>query len=102
MVFWLAADVSEHAVYPYRLRGLTIEYRCEVWCGDITYIPRRGLTLLMAVFGRFIKSVVSWWLSNTPETGICLEARDAALDEGQPLIFNTDQGAQLASTVWIE
>ena len=31
----------EHAVYPYRLRGLAIEHSCQVWCADIT-ISRCG------------------------------------------------------------
>jgi len=92
-----------HAVYPYRLRGLAIEHSCQVWCADITYIPmRRGFMYLMAVLDWFSRYVVSWRLSNTLDTGFCVEALDAALDQGQPLIFNTDQGAQFTSTEWIE
>ena len=29
----------EHRVYPYLLKGLTIERANQVWCADITYIP---------------------------------------------------------------
>src|SRR5262249_5674314 len=29
----------EHKVYPYLLRGVTIERANQVWCADITYIP---------------------------------------------------------------
>lgn len=92
-----------HAVYPYRLRGLAIEHSCQVWCADITYIPmRRGFMYLMAVLDWFSRYVVPWRLSKTLDTGFCVEALDAALETGQPLIFNTDQGAQFTSTEWIE
>ena len=93
----------EHAVYPYRLPGFAIEHSCQVWCADITYIPmRRGFMVLMAVLDWFSRYVVSWRLSNTLDIGFCVEALNAALDQGQPLIFNTDQGAQFTSTEWIE
>ena len=36
----------EHRVYPYLLRGLTIERPNQVWCADITYIPVQGGFLL--------------------------------------------------------
>ena len=32
----------DHRVYPYLLRGLTIERPNHAWCSDITYIPVRG------------------------------------------------------------
>ena len=63
---------------------------------------RREFIVLIAVLDWFSRYVVSWRLSNTLDTGFCVEALDAALDQGQPLIFNTDQGAQFTSTEWIE
>ena len=40
----------EHPVFPYLLRGLTIERANHVWSADITYIPmERGFLYLFAV-----------------------------------------------------
>ena len=39
----------EHRVYPYLLRGLTIERPNHVWCSDITYIPVQDGLLLYRV-----------------------------------------------------
>ena len=43
-----------------------------------------------------------WFLSNTMETGLCLQALDNALQStGEtPEIFNTDQGSQFTSNEW--
>ena len=41
--------------------------------------------------------VVSWWLSNTLEADFCIESLQEALDQGQPEVFNTDQGTQFTS-----
>ncbi len=40
----------EHPVFPYLLRGMTIERANQVWAMDITYIPMaRGFVFLAAV-----------------------------------------------------
>ncbi len=40
----------EHRIYPYLLRGLTIEHPNQVWCADITYIPvQHGFLYLVAI-----------------------------------------------------
>ena len=41
--------------------------------------------------------VLAWRLSNTMEAGFCAEALEEALGQGQPEIFNTDQGSQFTS-----
>ena len=82
-----------HEIYPYLLRGVSIERPNQVWSTDITYIPMRGGFLyLVAVMDWFSRFVLSWELSNTMETGFCLTALDAAFRFGQPEIWNSDQG----------
>src|ERR1700734_4328052 len=39
----------DHKVYPYLLRGLSIDRPNQVWCADITYIPMpKGFAYLVA------------------------------------------------------
>lgn len=88
----------EHKVYPYLLRGLTIDRPNQVWCSDITYIPlRHGFLYLVAVMDWFSRLVLAWRLSNTLDAAFCVEAAAAALAHARPDIFNTDQGAQFTS-----
>lgn len=92
-----------HKVYPYLLRGLAITRPNQVWCSDITYVPLRGGYLyLVAVMDWFSRHVLSWRLSNSLEAEFCREALDEALDHGRPEIFNTDQGAQFTSRVFVD
>lgn len=86
----------EHAVFPYLLRGLTIDRPNHVWCADISYIPmRRGFLYLFAVLDWATRRVLAWRLSNTLTTDFCIEAvQEAIAKHGKPQIFNTDQGSQ--------
>ena len=86
----------EHRVYPYLLRGLTIERPNQVWCADITYIPvQGGFLYLVAIMDWASRRVLAWRLSNTMDTEFCLAALAEALEGyGIPEIFNTDQGSQ--------
>jgi len=90
---------EQHRVYPYLLRDLVIDRPNQVWCADITYIPmRRGFLYLVAVMDWHTRAVLSWRLSNTMESGFCVEAlREALSRYGRPEIFNTDQGSQFTS-----
>ena len=93
-----SAANPKHRVYPYLLRGVPVERVDQVWSTDITYIRlRAGFVYLVAVLDWFSRYVLSWRLSNTLEVGFCLEALEAALEQGQPEIFNSDQGAQFTS-----
>ena len=91
----------EHWVYPYLLRGMTIDAVNQVWTADITYIPMaRGFLYLVAIMDWYSRYVLSWRLSNTLEVGFCVEALEEALSKGKPGIFNTDQGSQFTSAAF--
>ncbi len=89
----------EHRKWPYLLRGLAIDRPDQVWCADITYIPmRRGFLYLVAIMDWVSRRVLAWRLSNTMDTGFCIEALEEAMArQGRPDIFNTDQGSQFTS-----
>jgi putative transposase len=94
----------EHPVYPYFLRGLTIEEPNHVWATDITYIPMsRGFLYLCAVLDWATRNILSWRLSNTLTTDFCLDAVEEALSlYGKPKIFNTDQGSQFTDSDFVK
>lgn len=95
---------SGHEVYPYLLKGLEIKAPNEVWCADITYVPvRRGYLFLVAIMDWFSRYVVAWELSNSLDSGFCVEALKRALKRyGAPRISNTDQGSQFTSADYLE
>jgi len=92
----------QNKIYSYLLRGVTIDRPNHVWAADITYIPMaKGFLYLVAVIDWASRAVLAWRLSNTIDTAFCLEALQEALATfGKPEIFNTDQGAQFASTAF--
>jgi putative transposase len=97
----LSQGSAEHRVYPYLLRGVTIDHPQQVWSTDITYIRlRAGFVYLVAILDWHSRYLVSWELSNSLEVSFCLEALDRALSEAQPEIFNSDQGVQFTSRVF--
>ena len=88
-----------HKIYPYLLRGVTVERPNQVWATDITYIPMaRGFVYLVAVVDWFTRRVLSHRVSITMEAGFCVEALEEAIGKhGKPDIFNSDQGSQFTS-----
>ena len=91
----------QHRVYPYLLRGVTVDRPDHVWCSDITYLPvGSGFVYLVAVMDWFSRYVLSGRVSNTLDAAFCVEALEEALDQGRPEIFNTDQGAQFTSAAF--
>lgn len=92
----------KHPVYPYLLRGLTIDRPNQVWATDITYIPmQKGFMYLVAIMDWATRKVLSWRISNTLDTRFCVEAlKEALIKYGKPEIFNTDQGCQFTSAAF--
>ena len=92
-----------HYKYPYLLRGLKIERCNQVWAMDITYIPMKtGFMYLTAIIDLHSRYVVQWSLSNTMSAQWCTEVlQEAIKNHGIPEIFNTDQGSQFTSEVFI-
>ena len=87
-----------HKVYPYLLEGMQLTQANLVWSTDITFVPMStGYMYLVAILDWFSRYVLAWRLSNTLDTEFCLAALDAAFRHGEPVIFNTDQGAQFTS-----
>ena len=82
-------------IYPYLLRGVTIDRPNHVWAMDISYIPmRRGFVYLDVPSRR----VLAHRVSITMEAEFCVEAvKEALAKHGKPEIFNTDQGSRFAS-----
>lgn len=92
-----------HYKYPYLLRGLKIAKNNHVWAMDITYIPmKRGFMYLTAIIDLHSRYVVNWSLSNSMSAEWCTEVlKEAIKNHGTPEIFNTDQGSQFTSDIFI-
>ena len=92
----------QHTVHPYLLRGVVVTRPNQVWSTDITYIRlARGFVYLVAVLDWYSRRVLSWRVSNTLESGFCVEGLEHALQiYGTPEIFNTDQGCQFTSAAF--
>lgn len=93
----------EHRIYPYLLRDLAITRPNQVWCADVTYLPmRRGFLYLVAIMDWATRKVLAWRLSNTMDAAFCVEALEEAMARhGKPDIFNTDQGSQLGTSIYL-
>jgi putative transposase len=89
----------EHKIYPYLLKGLTIDRPNQCWATDITYIPmRKGFVFLVAIVDWATRKVLSHRVSISMSTDFCVEALEEAIAKyGKPEIFNTDQGSQFTS-----
>jgi putative transposase len=85
-----------HKIYPYLLRGVSVDRPNQVWAMDITDVPMaRGFVYLAAVVDWFSRRVLAWRVSISMEAAFCVEALEEALARhGRPEIFNTDQGSQ--------
>lgn len=93
---------SQHKVYPYLLRNLTIDRANQVWASDITYIPMQtGFIYLTVIMDWYSRKVLSWRLSNSLDSSVCVDALEEAIHRyGKPDLFNSDQGSQYTSAVF--
>jgi len=93
----------EHRIYPYLLRGLTIDRPNQVWAMDITYLPMaRGFVYLAVVLDWATRRILAWRLSNSLTADFCVEALEEAITRyGVPEIMNTDQGSQFTGSEFI-
>jgi putative transposase len=104
----LSTPAPGHRVYPYLLRGVSIERVDQVWSTDITYIRLpQGFLYLTAVIDWFSidwfsRYVLSWEVSTTLDGAFCITALERALLGGQPEVFNTDQGSQFTHSSFHE
>ena len=90
-----------HRVYPYLLRGVSIQRPNQVWSADITYVPlTTGFMYLAATIDWHSRYVVAWQLSNTLDGSFCVNMLEEALGRGRPEVFNTDQGVQFTAAAF--
>ena len=88
----------ERRVYPYLLDKIRVTRPNQAWAADTTYLPMaRGFLYLVAIMDWHSRYVVAWRLSNSLEADFCVDALKEALGQGQPEVFNTDQGSQFTS-----
>jgi len=92
----------KNKIYPYLLRGLTINRPNHVWATDITYVPMSsGFVYLTVIMDWYSRKVLSWRLSNSMDSQFCVDALEEALHRyGNPTIFNSDQGSQFTSELF--
>jgi putative transposase len=67
----LSRPAPGHQVYPYRLRGVTIERANHVWCTDITYIPTHGGFLYLVAVMDWFSRLSQIAAASTPVTSAC-------------------------------
>ena len=92
----------EHRVYPYLLGKTEITRPNQVWAADITHVPMaRGFLYLAAVMDWDSQYVVSWKLSNTLDTGFCMEALAQALKD-QGVRISMDGKGRYADNILVE
>jgi putative transposase len=92
------SNSPEHRVFPYLLRGLTIERPNQVWGVDITYVRLIGNWMyLVAFLDWYSRYVVAWELSDNLELPFVLSCAESALSRQVPEIVNSDQGSHFTS-----
>ncbi|CAM2156505.1 transposase [Paraburkholderia tropica] len=95
---------KQHKIWPYLLRGMTINRANQVWALDTSYIPMaRGFVYLTAVVDWASRKVLAHRVAITLEAIHAVEALEEAFTKyGQPEIVNTDQGSQFTATAFTD
>ena len=66
----LSANGPDHKIYPYLLKGVTVDRPDQAWPGDITYVRlAHGFVYMVAILDWSSRYVVSWELSTTLLSG---------------------------------
>jgi putative transposase len=100
----LSLPGADAQVFPYLLRGLSIERPHQVWAIDITYVRLQGgFAYLVAVLDWFSRFVLAWELVSGLEAFYCVRVLEAARTAAgcAAEIINSDQGCQFTSAEWI-
>lgn len=99
----LSKQALDHRVFPYLLRGLSIERPNQVWGIDVTYLRlKRGWMYLVAIMDWFSRYVVSYELDQTLHLDFVLRAVKRALKAAKPEIVNSDQGSHFTSSKYTQ
>jgi putative transposase len=93
-------DIS---VYPYLLSDIVINKKDKVWATDITYI-RVGNKFMyfIAIIDLYSRYIVEYGLSPSLDASYYAYILQQAIKKGKPDIFNTDQGSQFTSKIFLE
>jgi putative transposase len=92
-----------HEIYPYLLRGLTINRANQVWALDTTYIPMaKGFVYLTAVVDWASRKVLAAKVATTLETCHAVDVLQEAFTRyGTPEMVNTDKGSQFSAQEFV-
>ena len=93
-----------HKIYPYLLRGMSINRANQVWALDTTYIPMaKGFVYLTAVMDWASRKVLAAKVAITLESCHAVDVLKKAFNlHGRPEIVNTDQGRQFTAQDFVE
>jgi putative transposase len=93
-----------HTIYPYLLRGMTINRANQVWALDTTSIRMaRGFVYLTAVVDWASRKVLASKIAITLEACHAVDVLQEAFNRhGTPEIINTDQGSQYTAEVFVQ
>ncbi len=93
-----------HKIYPYLLRGLTINRANQVWALDTTYIRMaKGFVYLIAVIDWASRKVLASKVTITLEACHAVSVLQEAFNHhGTPEIINTDQGSQFTADEFVK